>query len=72
MKLRGIGGIPYPENLYVLQSVLKGFGVLGGMFGCFEPTESMVGVDTSGRVKVWLNDNLSLNYPEKGVDADMT
>ena len=71
MRLKSIGEIPYPENLYVLDCVLRGFDLLSKMFGCFEPMEEMVGVDCEGRVKVWVNRNLALCYPEKGVKMEM-
>ena len=31
--------------------------------GLFEITEDMVGVNTDGEVKVWLNENFGLNHP---------
>jgi len=31
--------------------------------GLFEVTEDMVGVNTEGVVKVWLNENFALNHP---------
>ncbi len=32
------------------------------MIGTFRPSEEMIGVDSDGRVKVWINNNFSKNY----------
>ena len=66
IKLTEIADIPYPDNLYVLLSCLDGFGRIAEYMGCFDVSENMIGVNTQGEVKVWLNDNLSLIRPDFG------
>ena len=66
IKLAEIEDIPYPDNLYVLLSCLDGFGRIVEYMGCFNVSENMIGVNTQGEVKVWVNDNLSLIRPDFG------
>jgi hypothetical protein len=47
------------ECLYVLHSVLRGFGELFEEYGYFRPTSRMVGIDREARVKVWINSDFS-------------
>lgn len=46
----------------MLSSVLNGFHKLYKLIGYFKPNEDMIGIDSEGRVKVWLNSNFSKNY----------
>lgn len=42
---------------------MEGFRVLYEKVGYFDITEEMIFMDKMGRVKVWMNPNLSKNYP---------
>ena len=64
MKLSDIKDIPYPDNLYVLLSSLDGFDRIVQKTGYFEIEEYMICINKQGEVKVWINDNLSRNYPD--------
>lgn len=59
VRLSDIEDIPYPENLYVLFSCLDGFEKLFHFVGYFRPEEDFICIDRDGRVKVWLNSDLS-------------
>ena len=45
----------------MLLGVLSGFERLFRWLGPFKLSEEMVGIDRDGRVKVWMNPNLSKN-----------
>lgn len=58
--------IPYPENIYFLLSVVKGFKYIFShpfLLKTFPVTESMICVNKDGEVKVWLNPNLAQDMP---------
>lgn len=59
-----IEDIPYPDSLYVMLSALDGFSKIVGKVGYFDVHENMIGINKQGEVKVWLNDDLSQNYPD--------
>ena len=64
IKLSDIKDIPYPDNLYVLLAALDGFDRIVQKAGFFEIQEYMICVNRQGEIKVWINDNLSRNYPD--------
>jgi hypothetical protein len=64
IKLSDIKDIPYPDNLYILQASLEGFHTVYHKTGFFEIQEHMVCINRQGKVKIWINDNLSKKYPE--------
>ena len=43
---------------------MYGFGLLYQMIGYFEVEEDHICINSYGEVKVWLNNDLSKNYPE--------
>ena len=51
----------FEEVLYILASSSSGFNTLSSFFGPLEPNEDMICFNDEGRVKVWLNENLSKN-----------
>jgi hypothetical protein len=61
-RLSSINDIPLPENIYILNAALAGFQKLYSLIGYFRPNEDMIGIDSEGRVKIWLNSNFSKNY----------
>lgn len=63
MRLGDVTDIPYPDTLYVLRNSLFGFGSLFNMCGAFRVEEDHVCINGYGEVKVWLNTDLSKNYP---------
>lgn len=63
VRLSDITDIPYPENIYILRNCLLGFKQLYNIIGYFKPTEELVCIDKYGEVKVWMNPDLSKNYP---------
>lgn len=50
--------------MYVLKAMLTGYAKLFTNVGIFPVKEEQVCIDELGNVKVWLNSNLSKNYPE--------
>jgi hypothetical protein len=71
VRLSDIEDIPYPENIYVLLSSLAGFKKLYQIAGYFKITEDLVCMDKDGRVKVWLNPDLSKCFTDTQSDEDI-
>ena len=63
-RLSDITDIPFPENLYVANCALDGYHKLYDHLHYFRVEESQICVDSNGLVRVWLNSDLSKNYPE--------
>lgn len=61
--------IPCPDNLYCMLSMLSGYRRLYERVGRFYLAEEQVCVDEEGTVRVWLNGDLSKNYPQMLVDS---
>lgn len=68
-RLSDITDIPFPENLYVGLSMLEGYNKLYENISYFHIEENQVCVDMDGHVKVWINADLSKNYPCYGDDG---
>lgn len=69
MRLSDIQDIPFPENLYLLFSALDGFEKLYQIVGYFKVVEDIICMDKDGRVKVWLNSDLSMCYTGEEKDC---
>ena len=69
VRLSDITDIPFPENIYILKCVLLGFEKLYNSVGYFTVMEEHVCIDRAGHVRVWMNADLSKNYPE-GFEED--
>lgn len=63
VRLCDFDDIPFNESLYIIKCALLGFEKLYNESGYFEVMEEHIGVDKLGRIKVWLNADLSKNYP---------
>jgi hypothetical protein len=63
IRISEISDIPYPDNLYVLMEALDGFGKIHKHSKYFLIEESQICVDEYGNVKIWVNSDLSINYP---------
>jgi hypothetical protein len=63
-RLSDIKDIPHPDNLYVILSMLEGYQKLYENLHYFKIEEDQVCIDMEGIVKVWVNSDLSKNYPE--------
>ena len=63
IRLSDVDDIPYPDNIFVLQSALEGYGKLFQFSGYFKVHESQVCIDIEGYVRIWLNSDLSKDYP---------
>ena len=53
----------------MLRLALLGFEKLYQKVGYFEVKEDLVCIDKEGTVRVWMNSDLSKNYPE-GIEKD--
>ena len=62
-RLSEIFDIPFPENLYVLREALEGYNQIYDHSKFFYIEENQICVDPQGKVKVWVNGDLSINYP---------
>jgi hypothetical protein len=63
LRLKEINDIPYQDILYLTKATLSGFKVLYEKVGYFDISEEMIFITKEGKVKVWLNSNLSKNEP---------
>lgn len=64
LRLFQFSDIQFPDILHVYSQCLKGFAELYDTVGYFVITEQMVGINTEGVVKVWLNRNFGRLQPE--------
>ena len=55
--------IPFPENLYVVKQALEGYRIVYEHSKSFFVEENQICVDEHGIVKIWINGDLSINYP---------
>ena len=63
LRLSEINDIPFPDNLYMLMEALEGYARIYGHSKYFIVEENQICVDELGNVKVWVNGDLSINYP---------
>jgi hypothetical protein len=63
LRLSEINDIPYPDNLYMLMEALEGYSKIYEHSKYFIVEENQICVDDFGNVKVWVNGDLSINYP---------
>ncbi len=63
IRLKEVNDIPFQDYLYLYKACLTGFKILHERVGVFEITEEMIFFDQEGRVKVWMNPNLSKFQP---------
>ena len=70
IRLSEISDIPYPENLYVLMESLEGFKQIFKYSNFFQIEENQICVDEHGNVKVWVNEDLSVNYLSNNGERD--
>lgn len=63
LRLCHIKDIPFPQNLYVLKQVLRGFHIIYDNIGYIKPFEDLICINRKGYVKVWINSDLSKNFP---------
>ena len=62
-RLSEIKDIPYPDNLYLLMQSLEGYSRIFKHSHYFQVEEAQVCIDYQGKVKIWVNCDLSINYP---------
>lgn len=70
VRLSEISDIPFPDSLYVLMECFEGYGRIYEHSKYFQVEESQVCVDQQGNLKVWVNADLSVNYPPSQAFAD--
>lgn len=61
--MKEINDIPLADQLYLYQCCLEGFKVLYEQVGYFDITEEMIFFTQAGKVRVWMNPNLSKHHP---------
>jgi hypothetical protein len=64
LRLSQIEDIPLSDSLFILVEAIEGFLQLYQHSGYFKIHDEQIGFDRSGKVKVWVNPDLSKNYPE--------
>lgn len=67
VRLSDITDIPFPENIYILKCSLIGFSQLYKNIGYFEVRDDHICIDKYGVVRVWMNSDLSKNYPDEEI-----
>lgn len=65
LRMCDVTDVPYPDVLHLYHAALSGFGTLFRIFGYFEITERMIGINQDYKVKVWCNSNFSVARPNK-------
>lgn len=63
VRLSEISDIPFPDNLYVLMECFEGYSKIYEHSKYFQVEENQVCVDHLGNLKIWVNADLSVNYP---------
>ena len=61
MRLSQLEDIPISDTLFILQECLEGFMQLYQHSSYFRIDEELICIDRMGKVKVWVNSDLSLN-----------
>jgi len=69
VRLSQLEEVPLGDALYVLGEALEGFRQLYHHSGYFRIKEELICVERTGRVKVWVNADLSRNYPDCDTDC---
>lgn len=72
IRLSGITDIPFLDTLYMLWCALHGFEKLFNTVGYFSIHEDHICIDKEGLVRVWMNCDLSKNYPEGYEDLGLS
>jgi hypothetical protein len=63
LRFKDLPLLTVPQAIYVLSESLRGFRECYDKIGSFELNDRMIGVNTKGNVKVWLNENFASNHP---------
>lgn len=64
LRLSNVKDIPYPDSLHLIETCLKGFALLYEKGGYFRVEEDLIGINTFGEAKVWINSELEVSTPE--------
>lgn len=62
-RLRDCPFLTFQQFLYVLCEALRGFGECYTKVGEFQINDGMIGINSKGFIKVWLNENFGENHP---------
>lgn len=62
-RLSEIDHIPYPDVLHMYHQAFRGFAELYDRVGYFEVEDDLICMNQHGKVKVWLNRDLSKATP---------
>lgn len=66
-RLSTIPRFSFPEALYVLTEVLKGFREISRRFGAIYIDNEMIAFTQSGRARCWNNPNFAINHPRESM-----
>jgi hypothetical protein len=53
--------LTFSQGLYLLKNVLSGFQILFKKFGYVHIDNKLIGLNSLGNVKVWINENFAFN-----------
>ncbi len=57
--------MPLYQILYIVKEALVGFDRLYDRFGSFDISNKMVLINKNGKCRVWINENITLNFPSR-------
>lgn len=63
MRLSEFRDVTFPDCLHLYNACLHGFGELQARLGFFDVSDSLVGINQLGQVKVWANPDFSKERP---------
>ena len=64
LKLSQFRDVTFPDCLHLYNACLHGFGELQARLGYFDVSDSLVGLNQYGQVKVWANADFSKERPQ--------
>lgn len=62
IRLSDIEHIPFPDYLHLYNQTLRGFHQLAKEIGYFSVEEELIGINSKGIVKVWMNEQFEKSF----------
>ena len=72
LRLSKINEIPFPDVLHLYAQAFRGFELLRQQAGPFNVTEDMIGINSAGVVKVWVNSDFASSAPERTFEGNIS
>jgi hypothetical protein len=65
VNLQSLPQLAIPSCLYLFKEALIAYERLFDRFGSFDPSARMVLINKNGKCRVWINENITLNFPSR-------